>query len=93
MAFNAPESNKLKSKGDSLKVIIDESVNLTVVGDTKIRFHSTNSVSYFLSMFTSCQLVLEASFRCFIDSAFNTRPVLTYFFVFILFLLVFCEYN
>ena len=48
LAYNTPGLNKLKSKGDSLKVTIDESINLTVVGDTKIRFHSTNGVNIFL---------------------------------------------
>ena len=45
VVFNQPGTNYLKTKGDSLKVIFDEKDNLMVVGDTKVRFHSSNTVS------------------------------------------------
>ncbi|XP_066918370.1 phosphatidylinositol 3,4,5-trisphosphate 3-phosphatase TPTE2-like isoform X2 [Clytia hemisphaerica] len=43
VVFNEPGTNFLKTKGDSLKVIFNEKDNLMVVGDTKVRFHSSNT--------------------------------------------------
>ena len=45
LAFDDPGKNMLKPKSDSLKVIFDEQKKLTIVGDTKFRFHCSNGVN------------------------------------------------
>ena len=46
LAFDDPGKNMLKPKSDTLKVIFDEEQKITIVGDTKFRFHCSNGVSF-----------------------------------------------
>ena len=54
LAFDDPGKNGVKSKGDSLKVTLDEQKKVTIVGDTKFRFHSSNGVRNFFFSQNSC---------------------------------------